>query len=694
MAVITVYANARSPTPAACADLPWPELAAQLEALANEPTAAAPEADIEEQKKRMVAWSPHALREGATRCAEGVDHVSLLVVDVDHGATPSEIVAYLHEQQIAALVYESAKSTLGAPRFRVVCPVTAPIAPEACRETRTRFAELLGLPPDCGVLTAIEASKLFFSGRAHGTPPRRVWITEGAPVDVATLPPNSTAWAERVRAAVATPLAELPPADQGLVAALGPWQQHAGRKWSVCGAVGGVMRKLGYAPAACESVIRAWLADAPADVDVYAGVSWALGAWARAAEDVSGFQELERLLGAAHAQVVHQAAYAGTWAARAVPRHDPFSPVPSAGDPFADLITTFDVDEPLVYVCEALRLVQIPGKIVIVGGDPGVGKGPLVDHVAVCLALGVPAFGRYACTATKVLILDIEGARLTKRRLRRLALGMGLDPRELAGRVVLLDASRRGDLRDTTFLAWLAAYVVAEGVGAVIVDSYTSAMLATEEDPFKNGFASLAKLLALLPCLVVAIAHARKPAKRGDRPTLADISGNAALGAMASTGISIWRPDENDMDAVCVGCMRAPEEGFAQFDLRFSNTANGGLALSIVTHAEKKQDMREDGRTVREMMANRVLAAFRRAPTVPRLARSLRADAAAPGDRSASPTTLEPMLKGLVRAGVLREEPYHTSEQYFLTDTTITRITFDGTNYAAVRGDEPTVGVR
>ena len=50
-----------------------------------------------------------------------------------------------------------------------------------------------------------------------------------------------------------TPLAELPPADAGIVAALGPASAHHGRKWFVCGAVGGIMRKLGFPAARCEA---------------------------------------------------------------------------------------------------------------------------------------------------------------------------------------------------------------------------------------------------------------------------------------------------------------------------------------------------------------------------------------------------------------------------------------------------------
>ena len=105
-----------------------------------------------------------------------------------------------------------------------------------------------------------------------------------------------------------TPLAELPPADAGIVAALGPASAHHGRKWFVCGAVGGIMRKLGFPAARCEAVVREWLADAGPSVDVNAGVKHALGAWSKPASEVSGVDALAEIVGREHADVIAEAA--------------------------------------------------------------------------------------------------------------------------------------------------------------------------------------------------------------------------------------------------------------------------------------------------------------------------------------------------------------------------------------------------
>src|SRR5689334_7568523 len=104
------------------------------------------------------------------------------------------------------------------------------------------------------------------------------------------------------------PIKDLPPANAGIAAALGHWSEHDGRKHDLCGAVGGLMRKLGFSRDACEAEIRAWLNGAPATVDVAHGVAWACAAWDKEADDVSGHAALCALLGDEHAAVVERAA--------------------------------------------------------------------------------------------------------------------------------------------------------------------------------------------------------------------------------------------------------------------------------------------------------------------------------------------------------------------------------------------------
>jgi hypothetical protein len=314
--IVTVYRGARSKTPADVADLDWSDLADELEALANEPTKAPADADPAEQKRQLVAWSPHDL--SVPYCtAANVRAVTALVLDVDHG-DPSDVAARLDAEQLAGFLYESPTSTDEHRKFRVVVPTTATIDPASCRSTRIALAEALGLEPGCGVEETGDPSRIFFAGRLHGTRERETWRVDGDALDVAVLPPIRLAWGASKQAAAKTltPLAELPPADAGIAAALGPWSDHDGRKWDLCGAVGGVMRKLGFTAKQCEAELRAWLDGAEEhDVDVTAGVAWALNAWDL--DPKRRYQVgpcLSETIGAEHAAIVERAACLGrTW---------------------------------------------------------------------------------------------------------------------------------------------------------------------------------------------------------------------------------------------------------------------------------------------------------------------------------------------------------------------------------------------
>jgi hypothetical protein len=92
-----------------------------------------------------------------------------------HDDALSLLIEAAERESESGLIYESPSSAPDAERVRVVVPVDRELAPSECRASRIAFAHALGLAPSCGVLGAIDAAKLFFAGRLHGTPDRRVW---------------------------------------------------------------------------------------------------------------------------------------------------------------------------------------------------------------------------------------------------------------------------------------------------------------------------------------------------------------------------------------------------------------------------------------------------------------------------------------------------------------------------------------
>jgi hypothetical protein len=146
-----------------------------------------------------------------------------------------------------------------------------------------------------------------FDGCTDPLPSRAPIVFDGCD---ATPPPRAALRATRKRPAP-VPLAELPPGDSGIVAALGRHEDHVGRRFLMCGATAGVMRKLMFSAEHCEAVLREWLPGDDPTVDVERGIRWARGAWEQSPDTVSGEVLLRELVGKPHADVIVQACIRG-----------------------------------------------------------------------------------------------------------------------------------------------------------------------------------------------------------------------------------------------------------------------------------------------------------------------------------------------------------------------------------------------
>jgi hypothetical protein len=122
----------------------------------------------------MIAFAPHRLREGGTRQLADVEAVTFMVLDVDRVADVDALAQRVREYA-PAMIYASPSDTPEARRVRVIAPVSREITVDECSATRLAFAKMLSLEPGCGVEGALDASKLFFVGRLHGTPKRQIW---------------------------------------------------------------------------------------------------------------------------------------------------------------------------------------------------------------------------------------------------------------------------------------------------------------------------------------------------------------------------------------------------------------------------------------------------------------------------------------------------------------------------------------
>jgi hypothetical protein len=567
-------------------------------------------------KDRCPYWGPYALADGATRADANVPALSCLVTDLDAVHDVGALIASLEGTE--AFVYESPSSTDDAPRVRIVTPTTRPIARTECAHTRLAFAEALGLAPGCGADGVLPASIGFYAGRVAGTRARRTWRTHGAPVDVARLlaTPLVHAWGKRAanrepRERTEAPRDAVEPSYSDrvfeLAARIVPrWLAGDRETDNFERAFYGWLRGCGWSRAEVAGLVNV-LDDTEPD----AAKRREHAKKAREAAPLSGPSDAVRAwFGDEWTWVdAHATAARREWWARREARRIAERAAARAETPLDTMFGrryTFDApEEPLVYHCPGLSLARSDGKITIIGGDPGGGKGPLADHLAVCFAFGLPAFGHepFACARVKVLLLDCEGRRLTMRRTRRMARAMGRNPEELDEALHVFDASS-AELHEPTVQSELARYVHENDISVVVLDSYTSAMLASGLEANAPEFAMLAKALGALDRLVIAVGHANKAA-HGAEPTLAGIAYSGAFAAMAQTAIVLSYPDKRDKHTVRVACARAPEDAFKPFLVRFENIADDGLRLTYAPIAEKTDAPKEPRVTARSIESER-----------------------------------------------------------------------------------------
>jgi len=326
-------------------------------------------------------------------------------------------------------------------------------------------------------------------------------------------------------------------------------------------------------------------------------------------------------------------------------------------DPWLNFASFTEPLPPIDWVCQGLRLAPtLGGKISILAGAPSAGKGPLGDYIAVCVALGLPLWGKLPVRQTNVGILDEEGPYLTMMRLRRICIGLGHEPSELEGRIFVLDAGALGDLRAPEALGRMKDHIKRLGWGLGLLDSYTSAMLGLGVEANSPEFASLAKLWGRLPFCCLAVAHANKVGSKNVEPRLHDVAFSGALTALTQTAGMVWHPDPDDSDWLALKCGRSPTTPFGRIDLRFAGDeldpltltetappledGNEGVARSMKREASKQAAMEE--------RVERLVAIVRDNPTG--LTRRAAQEAAAIAGRDWIPTYSTAVSRGLIRA--------------------------------------------
>jgi putative DNA primase/helicase len=103
--------------------------------------------------------------------------------DYDAGAmTIGQAVKLLKQANVAALLYESASSTLFEPRFRIICPFSTTLAPQERKQLVARVNGVLGGTLDGA---SFNLSQAFLFGGIEGQPSPRTELVDGRYIDQA-----------------------------------------------------------------------------------------------------------------------------------------------------------------------------------------------------------------------------------------------------------------------------------------------------------------------------------------------------------------------------------------------------------------------------------------------------------------------------------------------------------------------------
>jgi putative DNA primase/helicase len=228
-------------------------------------------------------------------------------------------------------------------------------------------------------------------------------------------------------------------------------------------------------------------------------------------------------------------------------------PMPFVLVPVADL----DAEEPPApeFVWENL----VPAEAVtLLAAHGGTGKSFVALMLCVAVALGLPLFGLGTRQRKAAFFSGEDGAALLRYRLRFVCQRMGVDVRELEGRLFIIDATehdprlyceatsrRDGDLTPT--FESLRELVQREGIGLLVLDNASDTFDASEIDRarVRAFMRALTVLARQAKAALLLLAHVDKGTSRGDRgPNAEGYSGSTAWHNSARSRLFMRRDAE------------------------------------------------------------------------------------------------------------------------------------------------------
>jgi hypothetical protein len=268
---------------------------------------------------------------------------------------------------------------------------------------------------------------------------------------------------------------------------------------------------------------------------------------------------------------------------------------PAPADTYGEDIFDFlgddedDEDDAENYLINGLIPEGVP---MVIAGLPKSRKSWIMYVAAIALASGKRLFGRDV-RQSRVLIIGREDTRReTRRRIWRLARGMGLDPRDLKG-WLRVDVSRPLRLDQAADLAALTATVADYRPGVVFIDCLARVHTknensSTEMAAVTNAWADLCSASGA----TVAIIH--HMSKWGEGSLFQRMRGSGDLGAVVRFGIGVKKQDESISMLETDGNLPG---GAEPFGVEFADAENADGKPIVTIQARGAKELRQDAHT-------------------------------------------------------------------------------------------------
>jgi hypothetical protein len=234
--------------------------------------------------------------------------------------------------------------------------------------------------------------------------------------------------------------------------------------------------------------------------------------------------------------------------------------------------SVFDPDEEppaLEYVWRNLAA----GKVSAIVAYAYTAKTPFALLLAICVARGIPFLGE-PTRQRKAVYLAFEGARNARRKAQRLCRGLGFTLAELPELEIV--AAPSGTLNGETTQA-LCVACRNNGVGLVVIDTYGSALdgnIERNSSEFSDSLKQLGTESDASGILFVVLLHQRKGESGKSGGGLQAIDGHNSVAGALQAGIELTRPAPSDKTLIEVRCVRAADDEFAPFNIRWVDVAD------------------------------------------------------------------------------------------------------------------------